>query len=146
MPNAARKSKIGAGSTSDGEATAGEMSDSAGPRKKIKLVGSARGTPSASRAGSPVPALGGKLYPTKASVGRMLTTSLGASPSSQTGGIESWEILEKIPPDGIAIGDLIKPFQSRVGTRPGQMAKKDWIKLVTQLCEYGADKLLRKRQ
>jgi hypothetical protein len=58
-PNAPRKSKVGAGSTSDGEATAGEMSDSAGPRKKIKLVGSAKGTPSASRAGSPVPATGG---------------------------------------------------------------------------------------
>lgn len=63
VPNASRKSKMGAGSTSDGEATAGEMSDSAGPRKKIKLVGSAKGTPSASRAGSPVPATGGTFCP-----------------------------------------------------------------------------------
>ncbi|ATY66109.1 Transcription Factor Rap30 interaction [Cordyceps militaris] len=117
IPGAVRKKKLGAGSTSDGEATAGEMSDGAGPRKKIKLVASAKGTPSASRAGSPVPA-----------------------------GIEPWEILEKIPDGGISIVELIKPFQSRVGTKPGQMAKGDWIKLVTRLCEYGPEKLLRKRK
>jgi transcription initiation factor TFIIF subunit alpha len=51
-----RKGNLGAGSGSDGEATAGEMSDGAGVRKKkIKLVASNRGTPSASRAGSPIP-------------------------------------------------------------------------------------------
>jgi hypothetical protein len=52
---------MGAGSGSDGEATAGEMSDGAvAKRKKLKLVShSARGTPSASRAGSPNPQ-GGK--------------------------------------------------------------------------------------
>jgi hypothetical protein len=36
------------------------MSDGAGPKKKIKIVGSARGTPTASRAGSPNPAQGSK--------------------------------------------------------------------------------------
>lgn len=56
IPGAARKKKLGAGSTSDGEATAGEMSDGAGPKKKMRLVGSTKGTPSASRAGSPAPA------------------------------------------------------------------------------------------
>jgi transcription initiation factor TFIIF subunit alpha len=56
-----RRPKITAGSGSDGEATAGEMSDGAMQKKKIKLVGSSRGTPSASRAGSPNPAAAGKL-------------------------------------------------------------------------------------
>ncbi|OAA55993.1 Transcription Factor IIF, Rap30/Rap74, interaction [Cordyceps fumosorosea ARSEF 2679] len=127
IPGAARKKKLGAGSTSDGEATAGEMSDGAtGPRKKIKLVGSAKGTPSASRAGSPA--------------------ARGPSPPPSSSGIEQWEILEKIPDSGISIVDLIKPFQSRVGTKPGQIPKSEWIKLVTRLCEYGPDKLLRKRK
>lgn len=62
MPSnaAARRSKMGAGSGSDGEATGGEMSDTAGPRKKKKLtlMSSARGTPTASRAGSPNPTSG----------------------------------------------------------------------------------------
>lgn len=56
-----RRPKITAGSGSDGEVTAGEMSDGAMQKKKIKLVGSSRGTPSASRAGSPNPAPAGKL-------------------------------------------------------------------------------------
>lgn len=52
---------MGAGSGSDGEATGGEMSDGAVRKKKLKLVSnSARGTPSASRAGSPIPTQGGK--------------------------------------------------------------------------------------
>ncbi|GJN79286.1 transcription Factor IIF, Rap30/Rap74, interaction [Purpureocillium lilacinum] len=127
---AVRRPKVGgAGSGSDGEATGGEMSDGAGPRKKIKVMGSsAKGTPAVSRAGSPNPAP-------------------GASPSSQAGGaIEPWEILEKIPPEGIAIGDLIKPFQGRVGDKPGQMPKTEWIRLVKQLCDYGPDKRLRRRK
>lgn len=146
IPGAARKTKMGAGSMSDGEATAGEMSDAAGPRKKIKLVGSTKGTPSASRAGSPVPA---GTSPITAVIltgsAQMLTTTTGASPPPSSAGIEPWEILEKIPEGGISIVELIKPFQSRVGVKPGQMAKGDWIKLVTRLCEYGPDKLLRKR-
>lgn len=75
------------------------------------------------------------------------TWSVGAPPGSQgASGIEPWEILEKIPSDGIAIGDLIKPFQGRVGDRPGQMPKGEWIKLVKQLCDYGPDKRLRRRK
>jgi len=54
--------------------------------------------------------------------------------------------LEKIPPEGIAIGDLIKPFQGRVGDKPGQMPKTEWIRLVKQLCDYGPDKRLRRRK
>lgn len=145
IPGAARKKKLGAGSTSDGEATAGEMSDGAGPRKKIKLVGSNKGTPSASRAGSPTPA--GKFAVSLVTLPlSTLTSTTGASPPPSSAGIEPWEILEKIPDGGISIVELIKPFQSRVGIKPGQMAKADWIKLVTRLCEYGPDKLLRKRK
>lgn len=129
--NPLRRPKAGSpGSGSDGEAGSGDVSDSAGPRKKQKLAESSRkGSPVASRAGSPIPA------------------QSVASPSSQSGGgIEPWEILEKIPADGIAIGDLIKPFHGRVGDRPGQMPKGDWIKLVKQLCDYGPDKRLRRRK
>jgi transcription initiation factor TFIIF subunit alpha len=60
--NMTRRGKPGHGSGSDGEATAGDMSD--GPavhRKGVKMVGSSgRGTPVASRAGSPNPATIGK--------------------------------------------------------------------------------------
>ena len=68
------------------------------------------------------------------------------SPTTQTSGIESWEILDKIPADGIAITDLIKQFHGRVGDRPGQMPRGDWIKLVKRLCDYGSDRRLRRRR
>ncbi|OAA46282.1 transcription initiation factor IIF subunit alpha [Metarhizium rileyi] len=128
--NLPRQSKAGHGSGSDSEAIAGEMSDSAViSRKGHKMVGSGgRGTPVASRAGSPNPA------------------TTGVSPTTQTTGIESWEILDKIPVDGIAITDLIKQFHGRVGDRTGQMPRGEWIKLVKQLCDYGSDKRLRRRR
>lgn len=119
-PLAARRAKLGAGSGSDGETTGAEMSDGA-RKRKIKLVGSNRGTPSASRAGSPITA-------------------------SQSGPIDPKEILDKIPPEGIEISELIKPFKGRLGEGPGQMAKKDWIKLVTRLCDLGPNKKLRKKK
>ncbi|KAG6005906.1 hypothetical protein E4U21_007540 [Claviceps maximensis] len=121
------------GSVSDGDATAGEMTDGAVPQRKgAKLVGSSsRGASSTSRAGSPTP------IP-------------AASPSPQmshmSAGIESWEILEKIPADGISLQDLVKQFHGRVGDRAGQMNKSDWIQLVKQLCDYGQDKRLRRRK
>lgn len=74
---------------------------------------------------------------------------VGASPNPYVGSnpvIEPQEILEKIPPEGIAIGDLIKSFSGRVGDKPGQMSKQEWIRLVKQLCDYGPDKRLRKRK
>lgn len=121
-----RKSALGAGSGSDGEATAGEMSDGAGPKKKIR-IGSGRGSPAASRAGSPNPA---------------------ASPASpvDTPAISAQEILDKVPAEGILISELIKPFTARMGDRPGQMRRSDWIKIVKQFCEYGPDKLLRPKK
>ncbi|KAF5018849.1 hypothetical protein F66182_9141 [Fusarium sp. NRRL 66182] len=127
---AAARRAMGAGSGSDGEGTAGEMSDGAAPkRKKLKLVSlSARGTPSASRAGSPNPTQG------------------AASPGSPGGSVvEPSEILDKIPNEGITIGELIKLFNHRLGDRPGQMPKNEWIQLVKKLCDYGSDKRLRRR-
>ena len=48
--------KAGAGSTSDGEATGGEMSDGNHKKKKLKLSNTGtKGTPAGSRAGSPAP-------------------------------------------------------------------------------------------
>ncbi|KAG6042290.1 hypothetical protein E4U41_000034 [Claviceps citrina] len=123
-----RRNPAGQSPGSDVEATAGEMPDSAiHQRKAVKLVsGSSRGA--ASRAGSP-------------------TSVPAASPSSKTSaGIESWEIVEKIPADGISLQDLVKQFHGRVGDRPGQMNKGDWIKLVKQFCDYGQDKRLRRRK
>ncbi|KAG5984071.1 hypothetical protein E4U55_006103 [Claviceps digitariae] len=133
QPHLIHRNPTGQGSASDGEATAGEMTDGAvTQRKAAKLVGSnSRGTSSTPRAGSPTP------IP-------------AASPSSQipqtSAGIQSWEILEKIPADGISLQDLVKQFHGRVGDRPGQMNKSDWIKLVKQLCDYGQDKRLRRRK
>jgi transcription initiation factor TFIIF subunit alpha len=69
----------------------------------------------------------------------------GASPSAGGSIIEPSEILEKIPNEGIVIGDLIKLFQHRLGDRPGQMPKSEWIQLVKKLCDYGPDKRLRRR-
>lgn len=154
-----RKAKTGgAGSGSDGEATAGEMSDGAGPKKKIKvLAGSARASPAVSRAGSPsradspsggelmdnqVPGLEGK---------RPLTLLSGASPLRATsplaggGRVEASEILERVPPEGIAINELIQLFQGRLGDRPGQMPKQEWINMVKNLCVRGPDKRLRRK-
>lgn len=63
--------------------------------------------------------------------------SIGASPSPLSGSvIDPAEIMEKIPPEGIAAGDLIKQFQGRVGEKPGQLLRTEWIKLVKQYCDY----------
>ena len=144
-----RKAHGGAGSGSDGEATAGEMSDGAGPKKKIKIKSSGnKGTPSASRAGSPNPPRGSKcqVLPPVSLAWHLANPSFtGPVPGSPSGVVESSEILEKIPPEGITIGELIKFFAGRVGEKPGQMPKQDWIGLVKSLCDYGADKRLRKK-
>jgi transcription initiation factor TFIIF subunit alpha len=145
-----RKLKTGgAGSGSDGEVTAGEMSDGAGAKikkKKIKVIGSGQGSPSASRAGSPNPGQGSKYSSKKLLLNCANSAFSGASPVSSAGkGIEAWEIVEKIPPEGITIGELIKPFLGRIGDKPGQMLKKDWIDLVKVTCDYGPDKRLRRR-
>jgi transcription initiation factor TFIIF subunit alpha len=126
------------------------MSDGAMQKKKIKLIGSSRGTPSASRAGSPNPAQAGKLMSTLFDLTIpffiLMARQSGASPPLTGGLIEPWEILEKIPVDGINIGDLINLFQGRVGDGQGRMPRQEWIGLVKQLCDYGPDKRLRRRK
>lgn len=73
--------------------------------------------------------------------------NLGGTPGSPSSYIVSpAEILEKIPDEGMLITDLIKMFQGRLGDKPGQMPKAEWIKLVKQLCDYGLDKRLRRRK
>lgn len=148
-----RKSALGAGSGSDGEATAGEMSDGAGPKKKIR-IGSGRGSPAASRAGSPNPGQYTHIYMFFYAVkvlfreNRDANVFIAASPASpvDTPAISAQEILDKVPAEGISISELIKPFTARMGDRPGQMRRSDWIKIVKQFCEYGPDKLLRPKK
>lgn len=75
-------------------------------------------------------------------------SNAGASPSPPPGVglVQAHEILAKIPDEGIVIGDLIKHFSSRVGDKPGQMPKQQWIQLVREVCDYGSDKRLRRRK
>ena len=60
--------------------------------------------------------------------------------------IEPSEIIEKIPPEGIKIAELIQKFSGRVGDGPGMMKKQDWIKLVKEQCEYGPDRRLHRKK
>ncbi|KAF6825460.1 transcription initiation factor IIF subunit alpha [Colletotrichum plurivorum] len=138
---AGQKSNLGKGAMSDGEATAGEMSDGQPRKKKIKLVGSgARGTPVGSRAGSPAPAATGSKPGSPIPDG----SPRAGSPGGQ---VEAWEIVNALPelPNGISIGNLMRKFQSRIGDGPGQIDRKQWITLVRENCAYGPDKVLRRK-
>lgn len=132
---AGQRRKMAAGLTSDGEATAGEMSDGQPRKKKIKLIPtSGKGTPVGSRAGSPLPV--------------MTKDGQNHSRSGPKSTIEAWEIVQALPqlPDGITIGNFLKLFEARVGDKAdGKMPKSDWIKLVKENCSYGPDKLLRRK-
>lgn len=98
------------------------------------------------------------LYP--AHVHESLTEELlgspGASPTKDGQGaaspkpaIEAWEIVQALPqlPDGISIQNFLKLFEGRVGEKAegGRMAKSEWIKMVRENCNYGPDKLLRRK-
>ncbi|KAI0889779.1 Rap30/74 interaction domain-containing protein [Annulohypoxylon maeteangense] len=141
-----RRLKPGAGSTSDGEATAGEMSDGAGGKKKRLAppaaggIASSRGTPAGSRAGSPVPPQGA------AGKGRSNSPAAHSPSQEYTDVITSQEIIDALPPlpQGVTIGVFIKRFQNRID-RPGCMPKRDWIRLVRTHTDYGTDKLLRRK-
>lgn len=39
----------------------------------------------------------------------------------------------------------MRKFAGRIGDGPGQMDRKDWIKLVRENCLYGPDKVLRRK-
>ncbi|KAI1659848.1 Rap30/74 interaction domain-containing protein [Daldinia decipiens] len=150
-----RRGKPGAGSTSDGEGTAGEMSDGAGGKKKRlgpSAAGgkhSAKGTPAGSRAGSPAPAQGAA---TKGSSGGTRAGSPSAPAQSSTSGgiadpITAQEIIDALPPlpQGITIVLLLKKFQDRLD-KPGFMQRKDWLKLVKENANFNtAEKLLRRK-
>ncbi|KAI1188735.1 hypothetical protein F5B17DRAFT_394581 [Nemania serpens] len=116
----------GAGSTSDGEATAGEMSDGAGGKMKRRrqLGTGAKGTPAGSRAGSP--------------------RALSPEPLRP---ITSKEILDALPPlpNGITIGGLLKMFDNRVD-KEGHLTRKEWLQLVKENAVFSQnDKLLRRK-
>ncbi|KAK8105854.1 Transcription Factor IIF- Rap30/Rap74- interaction [Apiospora kogelbergensis] len=118
------------GSTSDGEATGGDMSDGAGGIKKKKKknqlsIGThPKGTPTGSRAGSPNP----------------------PSATSPMEPVTGADIIEQIPPQGISITHLLHKFNKRVGEKPGQMPRNLWIKLVKENTKYDSQsKLLTRR-
>lgn len=147
------------GAASDGEATANEGSDGGKPRpKKIKLKapGTATGTPAGSRAGSPVPQAGkaagvatsdfAAAAGSKSPAGSPAPAGAGplarpANPKPITGE----EIVELIVSNGgaISIQELLQRFKGRVGDKPGQMLKPDWVKLVKNHAVYDKDKMLR---
>ncbi|KAI1437940.1 Rap30/74 interaction domain-containing protein [Xylaria sp. CBS 124048] len=127
----------GAGSTSDGEATGGEMSDGAG--RKIKrhphLGTGAKGTPAGSRSGSPNPS---KPRPVSPEAGA------GQPPLKP---ITAQEILDALPPypNGITIGALLKMFDNRVD-KEGHLTRKEWLGLVKENAVFNqSDKLLRRK-
>ncbi len=170
LPGQQRKITLkpsGAGALSDGEATAGEMSDGpTGGKKRIKIVtAGARATPSGSRATSPIPTA---LSPGKPRLGlithcmAVLTFVTGSNPGSpgrpgspvsratspNAGGLVSAaEIVVALNqhPEGITVGGLLRVFGSRIGDGASQMKRKDWITLVKENSVFGGDKLLRPR-
>ncbi|KAI0538072.1 hypothetical protein GGR58DRAFT_501540 [Xylaria digitata] len=131
------QSARGAGSTSDGEATAGEMSDGAGGNAKRRphLGTGTKGTPAGSRAGSPVPSRPRAISP---------ATSTTQEPLKP---ITSQEILDALPPlpNGITIGGLLKMFDNRVD-KEGHLTRKEWLQLVKENAVFSqSDKLLRRK-
>ncbi|KAI1302750.1 hypothetical protein F5Y03DRAFT_360887 [Xylaria venustula] len=131
------QSARGAGSTSDGEATAGEMSDGAGGKVKRRphLGTGSKGTPTGSRAGSPVPSRPRTSFP-----------NAGAS-QEPLKPITSQEILDALPPlpNGITIGGLLKMFDNRVD-KEGHLSRKEWLQLVKENTVFSQnEKLLRRK-
>lgn len=145
-----RRGKPGAGSTSDGEGTAGEMSDGAGGKKKrlgVPGQGSRKGTPAGSRAASPAPPQGAANrgasaapQPGSPSVPQSPTEEYINPPTPQ-------EIIDALPPlpEGITVGLLMRRFQDRV-ERPGYMPRKVWLRMVRENAHFSsAEKMLRRK-
>lgn len=159
---------------SEGEATAGEMSDGAGGKKKtgikLRLGGSASpsraGSPMAgSRAGSPTaPAQAQGMFPFSCtfplnfpshqslpifSVSRMskcVTNNFaGAVPGRP---ITAEEVTAALPAEGIAISTLLKHFSGRIkGNGKDKEDREKFIKLVKENSVYSQeDKLLRPKR
>ncbi|KAI1267038.1 Rap30/74 interaction domain-containing protein [Xylariaceae sp. FL1019] len=136
----------GAGSGSDGE-----MSDGAGgkikPRSKDKLGVSAKGTPTGSRAGSPIPSRPLATSP-EASTSQSRPPAAStetSSPNPETSKpVTAQDIIDALPAEGISIGGLLRIFKNRVDG-PGQLPKREWIQLVKANSMFGPDKLLRRK-
>ena len=64
---------------------------------------------------------------------------------SPSGPVDASEIVQALLtfPEGVAVGQLLRHFGARVGDGPGQMPRKEWIKLVKDKAVFGSDKLLR---
>ncbi|OTA64817.1 Rap30/74 interaction domain-containing protein [Hypoxylon sp. EC38] len=145
-----RLTKTGAGSTSDGEATGGEMSDGAGGKKRLgpSGTGSKRGTPAGSRAGSPAPPQGAAGKGSSAGARANSPSAPSQSPTQEyIDPITPQEIIDALPPrpEGITIGGLLRVFQHRLD-KPGYMYRRDWLKLVKENAEFStAEKLLRRK-
>ncbi|KAJ6153762.1 Transcription Factor IIF Rap30/Rap74 interaction [Penicillium chermesinum] len=138
----------GSGSGSDVEAAAGsgaEMSES-GIKKKLKLNPpnnvSRGGTPSGSRAASPV--AGGPSFSGSRASSPEGTRGLGRTstpvPSGKTSGAYPThaEVHAAIPATGIGSSHLLRIFRHRLGDN-----HKRFIDIVKDVSIYGADKLLR---
>ncbi|KAI0508666.1 hypothetical protein F5B22DRAFT_386665 [Xylaria bambusicola] len=128
------QSARGAGSTSDGEA---EMSDGAGGKVKRRphLGTGAKGTPTGSRAGSPVPSRPRAASPNPNAAQEALKP------------ITAQDILQHLPPlpGGITIGALLKKFEGRVD-KEGHLSRKEWLQLVKENTVFNStEKLLRRK-
>ncbi|KAF3767472.1 hypothetical protein M406DRAFT_288549 [Cryphonectria parasitica EP155] len=138
-PVSQRPKKI-PGASSDGEATATEMSDSGRPKalkKKSKLVvGShGKGTPTGSRAGSPVPG-SSQLPPGSQTPSR--ATSPSAPNSSPPLTAEDIIACLNAHPEGMNISQMAQYFKG-----PRMSDRKLFITLVKNNAKWGPDKLLR---
>ncbi len=73
------------------------------------------------------------------------STPRAVSPPASAGPVEGWEIVQILNtiPQGVTVTNLLKRFQTRVGDEPGQMPRKEWIKIVKDNASFGPDKLLR---
>ncbi|KAL2267550.1 hypothetical protein VTJ83DRAFT_4827 [Remersonia thermophila] len=148
IPGRPKPPAAGSSAMSDGEATAGEMSDAPGAKLKQKfkaktVMRPAPGaTPSGSRAGSPAPGGGGSAAAAKPTG----TPSGSPPPTGQAPDkIQPKEIADAIAThakDGIALPALFQMFQKRIN-KPGHMTKTEWIQWVKNYAVYGPDKLLR---
>ncbi|ROW08103.1 hypothetical protein VPNG_06139 [Cytospora leucostoma] len=140
--------RIKTGAMSDGEATGGEMSDAGYAKKKVPRVtmvsGShSKGTPTSSRAGSPAP-VAGQTSPS----GSQSPARRELDFSQPSGPVTAADVANALAaqPQGVTIGRLLSQFGDRIAehpTRPDQTARKDWVKFIRAVANWGEDKLLR---
>lgn len=145
--SSSQRAKAATGAMSDGEATGGEMSDAGRTKKKVPRVtvvsGShSKGTPTSSRAGSPAPAAG------QASPGSQSPARRELDFSQPPGPVTAADVAAALAaqPQGVTIGRLLSQFGNRIAenpTRPDQTARKDWVKFIRAVANWGEDKLLR---